>query len=454
MPSIVKVVCSEYFTGFITDDNKYYHTGGSDIAGYAPVDSGLTNIVDGDGGQYASVVRSSTGNAYVVGYRQPNTQFITQIPITGVDKVTGLFNMYILLKNGTPYVYGEDILNINGRAYINTPIALNPLIGRTIVKIIGSGATAMPFPTAVELTALASDGTVWRYTNKIPVQISFPGNIATDITYVGPNAFVAITPTNMYAWGFRANYVGLPWNQYTPASIVSQYTGAGAALPFKQVIGNYNTLHVIDANDKLFGQGEAAQGEIGSGVGFDWLNNGQTYAWNFSLMMYRPVTQVVTPAINKWKNVCTGHFAFYFYAQDMNDNWYSWGRNKARSLGNGVTLNDALSSTYPNGLDMLSPSYVTPLTQTWTILNSFNPASPPPQVPQVAPIVTTTTTLTPPTTTTTTTAVPTTTTTTAAPLVLFATLCSNNRWYKAPATIPTTTTKLYELYTNNTYIKL
>jgi hypothetical protein len=86
-----------------------------------------------------------------------------------------------------------------------------------------------------------------------------------------------------------------------------------------------------------------------------------------------------TPVIvaRKVKNLCTGtSIAFQRYFQDMGNNWYSWGRNKAFSLGNGTSLGPYAGwggtgdyATYPNAKEVPMPKKVTPLTTPYVLVN-------------------------------------------------------------------------------------
>ncbi|MBS0647404.1 MAG: hypothetical protein JSR97_12565 [Verrucomicrobia bacterium] len=382
---IQNVLCGEYFASYITDTKKLMYNSLNGIA-----DTGLNNIVSGCGGQYANIVLDSAGVARIVGFRQANGNFINTIPGTGWEQVYACYQAYFLVKAGKLYAYGKDKLNINGGADITTPKALNSMVKFT--KFDSSSSSQDGY---MEISGLAENGTVWQWKTGQglnAVQVTFTGNIARDITYVGDRAFVVETATDLFARGVtKPEFVGLAWNQTTFVSIKSQYTSAGAVFPTKQLIGSSNTLHIIDQNDNLYGQGEQAQGEVGAGAAYDYSIS-KNFVWSWMLTKYQPVIKVTaepyvgtTTRVDKFKKVFTGNtVAFYLYALDINDNLYSWGRNKAMVLGNGVTLNSDNESAQPNYLDMASPSYVTPLTQTWQVI-PLNVNVQPPRIPQAAP---------------------------------------------------------------------
>jgi hypothetical protein len=224
--------------------------------------------------------------------------------------------------------------------------------------------------------ALASDGSLYVYSQAAagPKAIILP-KPAKKIAGVGAAAFVVETSDDLLAWGYLANYLGLK-SVKSPTSIKNQWVKAGCKFPSKELIGNYNTLHIIDSEDNLFGAGENVQGEVGNGE--EWANWNSykpgPYAWNWEhgQLISKPV-QIP----GKFKNLCTNNsLVFYFYVQDLGGNWYSWGRNKGRCLGNGLTLRIDDEAIYPNALDVPAPQLVTPLTAKWRVLGKFNPNSP------------------------------------------------------------------------------
>ena len=352
------------------------YTNGGD-AGYTITDAGLSNIVDGASGQYTGTFIDNLGVPYVVGFRQLNGQFVTRINFSRAQKVYGIFQAFILLRDGNVFYGGADYLNLNGGNYITTPIQLSST--KKIIDISCGLSTSL---SGLQISGIASDSTVWRWTSRTPSQVTFTGNKALKIAHVGPHMFVVETATDLLTWGSNPKYLGLPWGTTTPTSIKKQYTDAGCVFPLKQLVGSYTALDVIDANNNKFGQGEAAQGELGIGIGYDWKTAPVPYNWSWDLMMYKGVTQMP----GKWKNLCSGNsMTFYRYAQNINDDWFSWGRGKSRVLGNGVTLSISLENIYPNGLQINVPSYVTPISQSWRVINMFDVNNPPVLIPVIFP---------------------------------------------------------------------
>ncbi len=379
---VTKTVCGEYLTCYIANGKAYY-TGWNGYTVPSIKELPITNAVDGHGGQYSCILMDSSGKPYIVRLNQDKCDTVP-VNFTGASKVFALYDAYFAIKAGKVYAFGKDYLKINGGKDIVNPILLNG--SANIVKLDGGSSTSFG---DFQLSGIDSEGKVWRWINKTPTQVTFPGNIARNIAHVGPNCFVVETATDLFAWGFRPNYVGLPWNQTTPASIKKQYTDRGAIFPLKQLIGNYNTLHVIDSKDDMYGQGDNLDGQVGAGPVYDWKTNPKKltpYNAPWDMTMYQSVIQIP----GKWAEIFTSNsITFHLFALDKVGNLFSWGRNKALNLGNGITLPAFGTNAYdkmPNALDMPGPSYVSPLTQSWSVLK-FDPANPPKQTPIPAPVI-------------------------------------------------------------------
>lgn len=374
---IVKVICAEYLTAYITDTGKVLFAPWDYSIGKPKlIDSTLSNIVDGAGGQYACILLDKNGTAFILN----NDKTTTQIPGSGYQKVFAAFKGYFLLKSGKLFAFGADVLRVNGGANITTPKQIST---RNFSKISVACSTATNDFT---LFAIATDGTLWKQPyNAAMVQVPVSGSVR-DIASMGSSAVVAETTNNdlFFVFGYKPEILGLPWNQSAIVSIKSQFSSKGCVFPSKKLSGNTTTLHIIDANNNLFGTGDNAQGEVGAGNIFSLRYAEKPYTWAWQLVpgAYQAVIQIP----GKWADIFSGEtIAFYKYAFDLNGNLFSWGRNKSQSLGNGLTTNAATQSTYPNALDMPRPSYVDPLNTEWTVI-PFNPANPPVQVPVAAPV--------------------------------------------------------------------
>jgi len=126
------------------------------------------------------------------------------------------------------------------------------------------------------------------------------------------------TTTDLFACGLLASYVGgNDWSQNGPfISVKSKWDAAGAMFPYKELVGNYNTLHIIDANDNMFASGSNVQGEIGNGTEYSHGEPGhQLHGYGISEIMNWLLAGSDT---GKFKNICTSNtITWYLYAQDM-----------------------------------------------------------------------------------------------------------------------------------------
>ena len=162
--NILKVGCGEYFTSYLTDENKIYATlwnGSTGSNQFTPF--ALSNIVDVDGAQYTNICRSSTGNVYVIGKALVGggasiTNYPTDAfgrPFTGNSKAYGWYQSFLTIRNDSIYYFGNDQLNIHGGVAITAPIRLNQPAGKKVVKLvvqdISGDITAL-------ITAMCSDG--------------------------------------------------------------------------------------------------------------------------------------------------------------------------------------------------------------------------------------------------------------------------------------------------------
>jgi hypothetical protein len=386
--TMLDVATGEYAVNWIKNNGLVYAINGSDNGYTVQQVSGLSNIIEGRGGQYNTVLRNSSGQVFsVLGGQITSTAYPTDNlgnPFT-CTYVDGIFRNIVAIKGGEIYYWSaaqttpagnEDLMNQYGGVAQLTPRKLiQPAGGKVFTKV--QGFTSTSYGSLTYMWGLASDGTIWQWdrTHTTPFQVTGwgPSNNARNFT-LGAFSFVIETTTDqIWAWGYRADLVGAQasWQNPNPQNITSVWTGAGVNLPLKQIQGTYNTVMVIDANDELFGMGSNSGGEIGNGPQWpSWRtypsNSSAPYAGGWTLDDVKTIPPVQVPG--KWLNIKGNNsVAFYMYGQDMNANWYSWGRGKARVLGNGIAQTSAHEAAYPHYYNIPAPRLVTPLTQTWTV---------------------------------------------------------------------------------------
>ncbi len=372
---IIKVGTGEYFTSYLTDEGNMYAASGNGKT-YNNLRIPVKNIVDVDGAQYHNIALNDSGEVYILGYKSNGKLYADLVKkdgngnrFSGNEKVYGWYECYLTLKKGEIWIWGQDLLNMNKGKNIDEPIKLLNPVGKKFKKLV-------PLTMNVHtLLALAQDGTVWQYQKSaIPQRIKING-IAKNISGIAVGCYVVETNNDLLAWGYLGSYLGLKDLCTTPVSIKSKWVAAGCVFPIKELVGNYNTLHIIDANNHLFGAGENVQGEVGNGKQFySWKNYQPPYAWNWN---HGQMIQSPVQIFGEFKNLCTSTtITFYHFVQDMGGNWYSWGRNKARSLGNGISLSVEDESRYPNGLNVPAPAPVDPLHVKWKVIPQFDISAP------------------------------------------------------------------------------
>lgn len=366
---IIKVGVGEYFTSYLTSTGKLYATA-FQYNKYSISKVPVEAIKDVDGAQYTNIVLDSSGKVFITGiyqngalYAKPVKQDFEGNVFENNEAVYGWYQAYLTLKNGEIYIWGEDILGINNNSIIEAPVKLEMPPARKMKKLV---TLTLGSPS---LMGLATDSTVWIWqkNNKSPIRVKL-NKPAVKITGVGAACYVVETTDDLLAWGYLGSYLGVPDMGTTPVSIKKKWMAVGCKFPSKELVGNYNTLHIIDAADNLYGAGENIMGEVGNGKQYpNWRNYSPTpftWSWLHNQMIAEPV-QIP----GKFKNLNTGNtIAFYLYVQDLGGQWYSWGRNKARCLGNGVTLSSKDENNYPNALGVPAPAKVNPLNTSWRIV--------------------------------------------------------------------------------------
>ena len=356
--------------------------------------NGISNVVFGDGGQYNTVLLTSDKIVYSFYLR--NTQVLTSYPVDNLGQpfrptyVNGLYKNILAIQNGELYYWSafnpnsadnEDIL-LQFPSPQTAPTKLTQPPNVYLKKVISGSFTS--YGSATCAIALATDGTVWRWTrgSTTPTQVTYTNYLtdpAINIAMVASFAIVIETKSKkLYATG-NANQFFLPYAGTSSTSagwvdITSSWTNAGCKLPSKKIVTTYNTIHILDSKNDLYSAGSNVQGCIGNGYQtpswrtYTSFGSPSSYIWGFA-----NGEQMTLPTkINgKWSNIVGNNVvAFYLYGQDLLGNWYSWGRNKSRVLGNGITLNDADGAAISEYINIPAPRLVTPLTQNWTILPS------------------------------------------------------------------------------------
>ncbi len=384
---VVKVGAGEYLTVYLMSDKTVRVSSQATITPVLKTYAGLSSVVDVQGGQYHVTALDQQGKVYKL---SNNATFVATTndefgaAFTGNFLIRGFWQANVSLRgaDSSLWYWGiADPMNYAGGATITAPKKLVMPAGKKFKKVeTGSNWTLAD----AYILALASDGTVWKYSrgNANPVQITIAGETIADIAVLGSNAQVLLTKTNkLFGAGILSRYVGTASNSSTFQNVTSAWVTAGVKFPIKELVANSSTLHIIDADDNMFGSGTNVQGEVGTGVEYTMYRlagiQGGVFGYGFANnILLTPPTQIQ----GKFKNINTSTtITFYLYAQDLGSNWYSWGRNKAFALGNGKSLGPYAGwggtgdyAAYPNALDVPMPKRINPASVVWTLQN-FSP---------------------------------------------------------------------------------
>lgn len=384
---LVDIGTGEYVTVYKKQNGEIYTVPGNDGLGYTITKvNSIPAVTELDGGQYHATALTANGVYSIHVNNISATTYATHYPTDNLsnpfnpESIYSIGRCIVALQAGQVYYWSvqdnHDILNQFGGSVSNVPRLLTQVPGKTIVKIV-AGAN---FPTTYALLlGLASDGTVWRWStsNTTPVQVTggWSGTIK-DIALMSIKATVLETTTGqLWGWGYLGSHVGAldSWQNPNPQNITSVWQGAGVTFPLKKIVSSYNVLYIIDNNNDLYVSGQNVQGQFGNGQQWlSWKTYSPTpYLWSLN----NSDTVISTPVKlrGKWNNIkCNNTVVFYTWGEDMNGNWYSWGRNKARCLGNGVTLTISDESNYSEYYNIPAPRKQNPIAQLWTVMPSVN----------------------------------------------------------------------------------
>jgi hypothetical protein len=277
--------------------------------------------------------------------------------------IYGYFYTYLSIRgDGTIWYWGGDDYKFYGGVAVAAPVKLNQPAGVKFVKLA----------TGNSILGLTSTGDVYEWDkgslNYTKVTLPRP---ATDVAASHMAFNIAVVPDDTtiskmgypYAWGSESPYWGGDGTSYPTTNPQALKTLWKMTAPIQKITANQNVIHYIDANNDLYGIGDNPNGEIGNGQ--ELVNHADKYptpyAWSWTKYeMLTGAPPIHVSAGTKFKNIFTGNtFTFYHYALDVNDSLYFWGRNKSFVGGDGAVNNN--ESTWPNALDVLTPSRRTPM---------------------------------------------------------------------------------------------
>jgi alpha-tubulin suppressor-like RCC1 family protein len=323
------------------------------------------------------------GNGTVGGYFNKPVQIGMDSlgrPFTGVIQIVCWYN-YIgvgsgaVKSDGTVWVWGNTGGGLRGdgqNGQVNTkPVQVTMPKGKKIIKL-AVGEVAI---------ALASDGTVWTWGGygrkemlgtgaedfRRPHQVILP-QPAKDIAGNGMFNYALGVKGVLYGWGVYSSYMGIGQGGYMASNSIvpaPRDLTNDLKLPHPIVVLSINSVstHVILSDSTLWGWGDNAMGCVGNGQELDYSTYKTPYAWDWGpgqLLQQSPVR--LAPGVHNFTHVFGATAAVYYcYAETARGQLYSWGRNKAGVLGNGImSATPDIEATYPNSWDVTTVTPVDP----------------------------------------------------------------------------------------------
>src|SRR5450432_483080 len=344
---------------------------------------------------------------------------VTPVPAmykVAVDSLGNPFaNIVQIMPGGSSYGYSTAALKADGTVWI---------WGATGGGNRGNGQTGgintrpvqVNFPAGVVITkiqinvlciALDASGNVWTWGANtgfvapyllaqgtyspdptVPHKIALPSP-AKDITGSNLWNYALLTNGSLYGWGFYSAYLGIGntgFGSEPAAKVVPQLLDGQLGLPhpISSIIVSSAATYVILSDSTIWAWGDNAVGAIGNGQELDFSKyttspspSGGTlnpYNWDWGpgeLIQQKPVQ--IARGLHSFTNVWTsGADVFYCYAEDVNGQLYSWGRNKGSVIGNGVVAPGlgSIGAAYANSWDVPWVTAVDPFALTKTVPTS------------------------------------------------------------------------------------
>lgn len=388
-----QVATGEYFTGYKGSDNLVYAADQDFLPPIIAPFSGLDSVWFITASQYRGAALAGTNRQ---AHELTTTGTYTTIgndefgnPFYWNWNIKGLYDAWFTIRDNDSCLWGWGQNRFNyWSGTTTTPIKLSPLPGSRKVKKFEATCNIGASNGLTNIWVQATDGTFWQYEKRTsgigiqaPTQVDLGGELVRNFTACSFYGVIVATQSNKFlGWGWDSRYVGAASSSSTPADITSRFPGF--VFPEKEMAGNSTTLHMIDANDQLWGCGSNYMGGVGIGVEYTPLRTLSPRKFELDIALNSSMLVAPTKLPYKIKNIQKAQtIAFYWYAQDMGDNWYSIERDKAYSLGDGKSLApyDAVPGvtgsydSFPNAKDVPMLRYIgEPISKT-IVYEDFNP---------------------------------------------------------------------------------
>lgn len=362
-------VLREYRCDFLKDSTLLVYSWVTGVGGkLVPVAN--HKFVEGNGGLYNALYRKANGDVYIIEGQNINPRFLQYdtlgIPFKAVAIECHLQTNYAVRQDGTIWVTGYN----SGKQFGTDPQKVltrwAKIPGQPAVKfadVTKGGANGNGI-----LVATTETGEVWTVNDNSTVWVkkSLPGSVQK-VYASESNFYIALIDGQPFGWGQSRYLTGITGN-ITGYIGLSSYWGLTGKIIDLAVNGQ--TVHYIDDQNRLWGYGDNMQGEVG--VGWEIVNRREImnsnkwkqYVWPWATATmgnyYQPAfiskPQHISPGTSFKRVFGGGYYSFYWYAEDVNGNLYSWGRNKAGVLSNGLAISN--ESDLPNWGDVTKPTKI------------------------------------------------------------------------------------------------
>ena len=388
----IKFVAAGLHTGACVDmSGNVYFTGANE-------DGSMGNGTTGGGSSsFVQVPTDSLGNAFTnVNYLAMGSAIFSGGQGYGAC-------IYAVKGDGTLWVWGNTQGGYRGDGtygQVNTRPVQVPFPAGTVITKVLIQNVAIALDAAGNVWTWAGNGpnncllgSTARTDYMTPEKLSLPGP-AKDIAGGGMWSYALLQSGNLYGWGLYQGYMGIGatagegWVN-TPAPILLD-AQLNLPSPISQISCNKTSTYVILTDGSMWAWGGNECGQIGNGQEINWATYttnpspiGGTltpYAWDWDMSnaQFQQHKPAQIGAGLKFVALSSGEeTVFYKFAEDANGQLYSWGRNKAGILGNGVMdadyQNGDIAATYPNSFDVPWITAVNPINPPGKTIQSTSP---------------------------------------------------------------------------------
>src|SRR5579859_3438831 len=387
---------------FIIKNGQAYNVGG----GLPQLVAGLpTNMAAVKGCLHHAIFVDATGNAYWVGqnaYCETGSPLSANLPAplliaANVLQAEAYCNgvrgngALILKKDGTVWIICATTTSMAGDgttgSVYNMTLAQVP--GLSGITKIAAGIACFALQGATgQLYSWGADaaGQYWKtYVLARGIDnpdATRPGLVnLTGVTDICAGGYFnyALAGGKLYGWAYYPEY--LTGSPTASAPVTAGNTPVlldkllNLPQPVAKLFMSTVATYAILTDGTLWSWGDNACGACGNGVEINFATYKNPYAWDWGRMEL-PQAPVHIGVGLTFVNVATGlGDVFYAWAEDVNGNLYSWGRNKGGTVGNGEVGPSDQQSTYPNSWDVPWMTPINPFALT-AVVPTNSPAIP------------------------------------------------------------------------------